>query len=221
MPASSRPLLTACLLASLLGTSIDASARNSATVWAETALRAQEQGDHDRAARLFERAARAGNRLAQFHYAMLLRDGQIHSAENQAAWRWLRRAAGAGLPQAQFELATLYGRGDGVRQSYAVAAEWHRRAAEQGHADAQLHLAMLLLHGAGGDRRDGVAADPDVAVRWLHAAARAGHPEARRALARLYDGGVIVVQDSDPATRAQTTTAVPPASAAPLPDQRP
>jgi len=148
----------------------------------EAAKRLYADDRPEEAALLFERAARAGNRYAQYRYAMMLLDGSAQSRESNAVWRWLRRAAGAGLAQAQFEFALRYERGDLVSPSMPVAIEWYRRAASQGHTEAQVHLARLLLERS---EQSGALTDRDQAVRWLGAAARSGHAAARAALQEL------------------------------------
>lgn len=150
----------------------------------EAALSAYAEGRTEAAAVLFERAARAGNRVAQYHYATMLRRGEASSDDANAAWRWLRRASYAGLPDAQYEFGHLYETGRIVTRSLATAAEWYGRAARQGHPDAQVRLAALLL-----DEHAGPT-DPETAWRWLLAAARAGHPGALEDLVRLYQSGL-------------------------------
>jgi uncharacterized protein len=181
-----RQLVVAALIA---GVSPSGVAYGTAAMQTTLAVDAYEAGHKDVAARLFEHAARAGNRLAQYRLAMMLRRGEAHSLEANAEWRWLRRSAGAGLPQAQFELARMYDEGAGVRQSYAVAAEWYGRAALQGQPDAQARLAALQLAGLGGE------ADPNSAIRWFRAAAGAGHQDAQRMLSQMYEAGHGVGRD--------------------------
>lgn len=150
----------------------------------ETALAAHEAGRHVEAARMFERAARAGNRVAQFNYAMMLFREETASPEHNAAWRWLRKAAAAGLPEAQYRLGRLYALGEaGVRQAPKTAAEWYRRAARQGHASAQRSLASMYRAGKELDHNQAAAA------RWYLAAARAGDARAQHIVAGMYESG--------------------------------
>lgn len=150
----------------------------------ETALAAHEAGRHAEAARLFERAARAGNRVAQLNYAMMLYRDEAASSEHNAAWRWLRKAAAAGLPEAQYRLGRLYALGaEGVRRAPRTAAEWYRRAARQGHVDAQRSLASMYLDGKELGHNHAAAA------RWYLAAARAGDVRAQYIVAEMYESG--------------------------------
>ncbi|MBS0543495.1 MAG: sel1 repeat family protein [Proteobacteria bacterium] len=153
---------------------------------AQAGVAAYEDGRMAEAGALFERAARAGNRLAQFNYAMMLYRGEAPAQEvaNDAAWGWLRRAAGAGLPQAQYVLAQLYDHGNGVPRSLTTAEEWYRRAAEQGHVEAQIALATMYFVGT-----PVAAPDYEKAARWYLAAARAGEPGAQFLVADMYDKG--------------------------------
>lgn len=149
----------------------------------EAAMVAYAEGRVAAAAVLFERAARAGNRVAQYRYAVMLQRGETTSDDANAAWRWLRRASYAGLPDAQYEFGHLYETGGMVTASLATAAQWYGRAARQGHSDAQVRLAALLLNDQAGPT------DPEAAWRWLLAAARAGHLGALEDLVRLYQSG--------------------------------
>ena len=59
------------------------------------AVAAYESGRFDEALRGFAGAARQGNRLAQFNYAMMLLRGEGTAARPQEALVWLRKAADA------------------------------------------------------------------------------------------------------------------------------
>ncbi len=182
---------TAC--ATLLALPAFAHATPPAGDVAQAGVVAYEDGRMAEAGALFERAARAGNRLAQFNYAMMLYRGeaQAQDAGHDAAWGWLRRAAGAGLPQAQYVLAQLYDHGDGVPRSLTTAEEWYRRAADQGHVEAQIALATMYYVGT-----SVAAPDYQKAARWYLAAARAGEPGAQFLVADMYDKGYGLPRDA-------------------------
>jgi TPR repeat protein len=173
-----RPWLVALLVLSATPVTLASSIAQT-----EAARAAYADGRTEVAAALFERAARAGNRVAQYRYAMMLQQGEIVARDANTAWRWLRRASYAGLPEAQYEFGRLYETGEIVTQSLATASQWYGRAARQGHPDAQVRLAALLLDDQAGP------ADPEAAWRWLLAAARAGHRGALDDLVRLYRSG--------------------------------
>jgi TPR repeat protein len=61
--------------------------------------------DKARAARLFERAAQAGNADAAFTLANMLKDGEGVAQDGAAARRWLQRAADGESPEALQQLA--------------------------------------------------------------------------------------------------------------------
>jgi TPR repeat protein len=108
-PRGARWLFAAAASWMLIALPQAAVASPPAAALAQDGVSAYEAGRLDEAAGLFERAARAGNRLAQFNYAMMLYRGETASAKDDPSlgWRWLRRAAGAGLAQAQFSFARL------------------------------------------------------------------------------------------------------------------
>ena len=175
-------------LAALLILAAPATVLASAVQQTEAAITAHGNGQTRTAAAMFERAARAGNRIAQYHYAMMLQRGEATTVEANAPWRWLRRASYAGLSHAQYEFARMYEGSNGIAPSFSTAKYWYQRAARQGHTDAQVRLAALLL-----DDRAG-SADQDAAWRWLLAAARAGHEGALADLVQLYQSRLRATQ---------------------------
>jgi len=133
--------------------------------------------DLEGAAKLYRRAAEAGQRSAQVRWGTALLEGRGVAQDRVTGEVWLRRAL-AGDPDAASLLGDLFAR-RGPQPNYVEAAEWYRRAAEVGHQPAARALASLYLTGAG------VAQDRDEAAKWLRVTADAGDPASQVDLANL------------------------------------
>jgi len=180
--------LCAALLLSMLG-GFAICSRIDAADGTDSAWRAYERGDHTVAAALYADAARHGDRLAQFNYAMMLLRGEAVATERGEAVSWLRKAADAGMMQAQYNLALLYEKGTGVPKSLTEATAWFERAAEQGHTDAQVNVATQYFLGRGAPK------DYAKAARWYREAANGGDVGAQYILASMYEKGDGVARD--------------------------
>jgi TPR repeat protein len=194
-----RRLCVALLLALLGGLAI--CSRIDASEGADPAWRAYERGDHAAAAKLYAEAARQGDRLAQFNYAMMLLRGEAVATERGEALRWLRQAADAGMMQAQNNLALLYEKGTGVPRSLTAATTWFERAAKQGHTDAQVSVATQYFLGRGAPK------DYAKAAHWYREAANGGDVGAQYILASMYEKGDGVARDLRLALRWYTQAA--------------
>ena len=143
------------------------------------ALEAAGDGEHERAAHLFERAARGGLPRAQLALGWLYFHGRGVPGDAERTAYWWREAAEGGLVEAQARLAGLYRDGSGVERDPREAARWWRAAAEGGETMARFELGRALRDG------NGVAADAEEAYVWLALAAEQGHQVAARARDRL------------------------------------
>lgn len=159
--------------------------------------------DLPRAAAYFERAARAGDAMGQYLYAMCLQTGKGVSRDPAGAIAWLQRAGGQGLAPAQLRLGQAYYFAEGVPADYGRARELFERAAaaepgafnalgiyySDGKAVPQDHVRAGEYFRKGAERGDreaqfnlasayffgeGVAHDEIEAMRWLTRAADAG-----------------------------------------------
>ncbi|CAG9183653.1 hypothetical protein LMG23992_05041 [Cupriavidus laharis] len=147
------------------------------------ALAAYEAGAFDTALRGFAAAAREGNRLAQFNYAMMLLRGEGTPAKPQEALVWLRKAADNQMTHAQFTFGDLYERGELVPRSLEEANRWYERAAQGGHVQAQMELATNYFTGRG------VPRDYGKAFEWYSRAASAGDGGAQYIVGSFYEHG--------------------------------
>lgn len=112
-------------------------------------IRLQRAGDAQAAAKAYAESAQAGNKWAQYNYALCLYAGfGVEKNLEEAAKLW-QQAASQGLPCASYNLACCYARGEGVPQDYAKAVELWQQAANAGIAEAQMNLAICHHRGLG------------------------------------------------------------------------
>jgi TPR repeat protein len=131
----------------------------------------------------FRDAARRGNRLAQFNYAMMLINGEGAPADIDEAKKWLRKAADAGMSQAQYIVGRTYDDGQFVGRDPVEAHRWFLMAARQGHVQAELSLANQFLDGRGTPRDFGRA------FIWYKKAAQGGDAVAQYVTGSYYERG--------------------------------
>ena len=73
----------------------------------DSAWRALEEGDYDKARTIFQRIADEGSAAAQHNLGVLYDAGWGVERSESLAERWYRKAAEQGLPEAQFQLAAI------------------------------------------------------------------------------------------------------------------
>ncbi len=150
----------------------------------------QYQDQHfSQAAKSYERAAKRGQPIGEYNWAMMLINGQGVHRNAPKGRIWLLKAAQAGLSQAQYTVGLLYENGLGVPKSQSDAVHWYTLAAEQGHAEAQLTLATQYFLGRG------VAQDYSQAAKWYESAAEGGIEPAQYIIASCYEHGDGVAPD--------------------------
>ncbi len=133
---------------------------------------AAEQGDYEKAFRIFTPLAEAGDAEAQHNLAILYRGGHGVAKDLDKSRQWFLRAAEQGIAAAQYNLGYMYDMGEGVEQSDRYAFLWYRKAAEQGHSLAQTNLGVMYANGSG------VAQDLKLAYVWFNLAAAQGYSPA-------------------------------------------
>ncbi|MDQ0318799.1 TPR repeat protein [Pararhizobium capsulatum DSM 1112] len=127
-----------------------------------------ENGNHEAAFTLFEKAAATGNILAAYNLGVAYRDGVGTKVDAPMAIQWFERASLAKDDIAAFNLAVMLDEGKLVREDNAKAAKLYRIAADRGNIDAMVNLALMLRTG------EGVQRDLSAARELLTKAAIAG-----------------------------------------------
>lgn len=157
--------------------------------WSATVSQTQSEYNHLLAcmndesvsARLYHRAAGAGNGYAMANLGYMYEMGRGGLAKDDAAAvQWYRRGADAGNGQAMASLGLMYERGRGGLAKDAVeAARWHRTGAGAGDRYAMYCLGRAYEFGLG------VAKDRAEAAQWYRKSAALGHAPASERLKAL------------------------------------
>jgi len=148
-----------------------------------TALQDYAQSNYPVALREFREAARRGNRIAQFDYAMMLLNGEGTEPNLPEALQWLRKAADANMTHAQYIYAKIFDDGQLVPSDPTLAHRWFLRAARHGHVGAEIALATQFMDGRGTPR------DYHAAFTWYLRAARKGDGTSQYIVASFYEKG--------------------------------
>lgn len=144
-------------------------------------------GDNERALRIVEMAANAGNAKAQNALCHAYRMGIGVPEDRAAAFGWCLRAGEQGEIEAKFALGEICSAGlrDGGK---LIASRWYLQAAEQGHADAQFAAGRSYENGHFGAPGDEALAREN-ALRWYLQAAGQGDPQAQLRLGEAHELG--------------------------------
>ena len=129
------------------------------------------------------KAARAGNKEAQFRLACAYENGELNLKENyEKAYDWYLKAANNGNVEAMFILAEAYNYEElDLDEDEDEAFEWYLKAAHKGHIDAQLIIAEAYeLENLGVDE------DEEEALEWYLKAANSGNVEAMYKAGDMY-----------------------------------
>jgi len=156
----------------------------------DAAVHAYRTEQYVSALRLFEAAARKGNREAQHTLGFMYRDGKGTKRDDAKALAWYRKAAAQGHAPSEYNLGLMYAQGEGVKPDPATAEKWFVRAADHGSAEAQFKLGEIAVL----DERF------EEAFRWFSKAADQGDPDATFNVASLYFMGRGVEKDDAKAT---------------------
>jgi hypothetical protein len=100
----------------------------------DLALQAYRAGDYGAARAALTPLGENGNATAQYHLAIILRDGRVGAASAAGAARWFSMAAHAGERNAQLELARAYLTGSGTARDPFLAYAWFHAAGRAGAA---------------------------------------------------------------------------------------
>lgn len=152
----------------------------------EDGVKAYEQGDFQKAVKLWSEAAAAGDPEAQNKLGVMYHDGKGVPRSDQKAIELWRNAAEAGHPAAQNNLGIMYDLGQGVPRSDKLALYWFLKSAKQGYAKALYNMGRKY------DNGEGVPANEVTALMFYALAARNGNPAfvvTRDKLARFLTAG--------------------------------
>jgi len=127
----------------------------------------------------YSQAARAGDVVAQYHLAVVLRN------ENPSAARdWLSKSAAGGVDLAQIDLGIMMVQGEGGPADFSGGLKWIAAAAEKGNAAAAYNMGSLLRDGG-----DSFPPNKTEAIKWFKIAAAQNDASAASKVARAYFNG--------------------------------
>ncbi len=106
------------------------------------------------AARVYRKAANAGNTSAMVELGVLLAEGDGIKKDETEAKAWFEKAALAGDPNGMANLGSVYGGGIGVPVDLAAAREWYGKAAAANYSEGQYQLGLMTQDGDGGAKDD-------------------------------------------------------------------
>ncbi|MBI5624230.1 MAG: SEL1-like repeat protein [Elusimicrobia bacterium] len=147
------------------------------------------------AAKLYRKAAQAGNSSAQARLGDMHLSGSGVAKDEGEGARWFAKAGKSGLAWAQATYADLLRDGRGVRRNDREAVRWYRKAASHGHSGAMYNLAAMRNEGRG------VAVSGFEALGWLRAAAIYGDLDAMNDLAMMHLDGAGVPKSAPAAVQ--------------------
>ena len=107
---------------------------------AKLAIRSQ---DFDQAVRVLMPLAKQGDREAQYHLAVMYRNGQGVREDNKKAVHWMRPSAKQQYKRAQYSQAVFFDEGIAVKQDRQKAQIWSHSPANQRHRNASKRIKAL------------------------------------------------------------------------------
>ena len=150
-------------------------------------------GQAERAAELFKRAAEAGDPQGAYGLGVLYSEGSGVPKDPKLSMRWIRTAAEKGFLAAEFNLGNAYLNGVGVGMDVDQAASWWRKAAQHGFAPAQFNLGTLYV-------REGASrALREEGIAWYRASAAQGFIQGVNKLNELDEPVLLTDARPDPA----------------------
>tara|TARA_R110000787_G_scaffold262422_2_gene367862 strand:+ start:12886 stop:13635 length:750 start_codon:yes stop_codon:yes gene_type:complete len=158
----------------------------------EDGLRAYKADQVSAARELWEQAAEAGDKRAQFELGRLYErgKGRILRRDFASAIKWYNAAAEQAYPEAFYALGSMSENGDGMRQDYLQALRYYNLAVRHaGLPKAYFAVGQMYFHGRG------VPQDYLKAIESYISAARGGYAPAQYVYGALLEQGWGVKQD--------------------------
>ena len=146
---------------------------------AEHFMSAESKDGYRRALPWLRRAARSGERWAEYHLGLIYDHGLAGRRDLRRAMLWYERSAAKGYASAQLNLGILIANRRGTLRDLRRAVELYRLAARQGRGQAAYNLGLYYSEGRG------VPTSTARARYWYHQAAELGDRDARRILKNL------------------------------------
>ena len=101
--------------------------------------------DFSKAVKILEPLSRKGDKEAQYHLAVMYRNGQGTREDAKKSVYWMNKSASQGYKRSQYSMGVFYEEGIGVSQDLKKAAYWYKAAARQGYSNAAKRYPALDL----------------------------------------------------------------------------
>lgn len=125
--------------------------------------------DHNKAFKLFQKAAKLGNSDAQCCMGCCLKNGYGTQVDYSKAREWYDVASRNGCARALRHIGFCFQDGDGVEKDINMAIEWYDKAIDLGDVSAMVTKGAIYYYGKGG-----IPINYEEAVKWFKKAAESG-----------------------------------------------
>lgn len=151
--------------------------------------------NEQKAAQLYEQAARKGHIAAQFSLSVLLLDEESAVHDPKQGQFWLRQAARNGYPQAQYSLAVHYHNQENNDPAHLEKViYWMTKSANNNEKEAQYTLGTWYLQG------HLLPKHTEKALHWFKSAATQGDALSQYNIGLMYELGEGIAQDCKKST---------------------
>lgn len=107
------------------------------------------QEDYSNTFKFLERAAKDGDKKAQWFLGVLYSEGEGTPQDHKKGFQWVEKSAKQGYSKAQERLGKHYYHGEGVPKDLSKAFYWFKESSKKGNANAQLSIAAMYHLGEG------------------------------------------------------------------------
>ena len=150
--------------------------------------------DHNKAFKLFQKAARLGNADAQCCMGCCFKNGYGTKVDYSKAREWYDIASGNGCARALRHIGFCYQEGTGVEKDINRAMEWFDKAIKLDDTNSMVTKGAIYYYG-----KDGITVNRSEGVKWYTKAAECGDSSGMWRLANCFLKGIGVEKDFDKA----------------------
>ena len=146
--------------------------------------------DHDKAFRLFQKAAKLGNADAQCCMGCCFKNGYGTQVDYTKARKWYDIASGNGCVRALRHIGFCYQEGAGVEKDINMAMEWFDKAIELGDTNSMVTKGAIYYYG-----ENGITVNRSEGAKWYAKAAECGDSRGMWRLANCFMKGIGIEKD--------------------------
>ncbi len=150
--------------------------------------------DHNKAFKLFQKAAKLENSDAQCCMGCCFKNGYGTQVDYAKAREWYDISSKNGCARALRHIGFCYQDGTGVEKDINMAIKWYDKAIDLGDVAAMVTKGAIYYYGKGG-----ISINYEEAVKWFKKAAESGDDDGMWRLANCFMKGLGVEKDYDKA----------------------